>query len=105
MESPKLRFTDKVVYITGGTSGIGLAMSERFLQEGASVVVCSIDKDIQEVVSNLRKFCQPGSQCDGVHCDVTSQEQRLKVLKFINDKYGKLDVFIANAGLITISGR
>ena len=46
MESPKLRFTDKVVYITGGTSGIGLAMAERFLQEGASVIVCSIDKDI-----------------------------------------------------------
>ena len=40
-----------------------------------------------------------------MHCDVTNQQDRLNVLKFIEQTYGKLDVLVANAGLITISGR
>ena len=38
-------------------------------------------------------------------CDVTSQEQRGKLLKFIDEKYGKLDVLVANAGVQLITGR
>ena len=105
MQPTDLRFKDKVVQITGGTSGIGLGLAERFLQEGASVVVCSIDKNIDEVVNKLRKLCIQGASCHGMHCDVTNQQDRLNVLKFIEQTYGKLDVLVANAGLITISGR
>ena len=39
--------------VTGGTSGIGLGIAERFLQEGANVIVCSIDKDLNEVLATL----------------------------------------------------
>jgi NAD(P)-dependent dehydrogenase (short-subunit alcohol dehydrogenase family) len=48
------RYQGKVSVITGGTSGIGLGIAERVLAEGSHVVVCSIDKNIDEVVQQLK---------------------------------------------------
>jgi NAD(P)-dependent dehydrogenase (short-subunit alcohol dehydrogenase family) len=44
------RFEGKICLITGGTSGIGYEMAKRMAEEGGRVIVCSVDKNIQEAV-------------------------------------------------------
>ena len=42
------RYVDKIVLVTGGTSGIGYEIAKRMAEEGGTIVVCSIDKNIPE---------------------------------------------------------
>lgn len=81
----------KVAVITGATSGIGRAVAERFLDEGASVV----------------GFGRSGSPMDarsasnyvGFAGDVRSSQDNEKAVRLAVDRFGRLDVFVANAGI------
>ena len=87
------RFAGKVILVTGGTSGIGLEMTRRFWQEGGHLVVCSLDKNIPEILGEMK------DRVEGMECDVTDPKQRAKVIKHVEDKYGRLDVLVLNAGI------
>ena len=81
----------KVVFITGGVSGIGLATAKKFLSEGAKVVIYS--KNIKELSEEL------GGNALVIEGDVCSREQVKKAIKTTIQKFGKLDVLINNAGV------
>jgi uncharacterized oxidoreductase len=82
----------QVVLITGGTSGIGLSLAESFLAEGASVAVCGRSQ------SALDRFSRAHPEALAIQADVTVPEARAAMLEAIDDRFGRLDVLINNAG-------
>jgi NAD(P)-dependent dehydrogenase (short-subunit alcohol dehydrogenase family) len=65
------RFTDKVAFVTGATTGIGRATALAFAREGASVVVADIAADGNQETAQLIE--QAGGQALAVTCDVTAR--------------------------------
>lgn len=77
----------KVVLVTGGTKGIGLAISNRFIGEGAVVIACARN----EVVFDNRIIYKK--------LDVTSSEECKALVEQIVAEYGRIDVLVADAGI------
>lgn len=101
--STHFRFKNKVVFITGGTSGIGLATAVQFAFEGAShIIVCGREKSkwieaqkyIDEKLTAKQKNC-----IEYWSCDVRVESQVKHTIEQIFDKFGRLDVCFNNAGV------
>jgi NAD(P)-dependent dehydrogenase (short-subunit alcohol dehydrogenase family) len=91
-----MKIKDKVVVVTGAASGIGKALAARFAQEGARGVVCADlnENDARAVAASI------GASAMGVRCDV-SQESDMNALVVASlEKYGAVDIFCSNAGII-----
>ncbi len=89
---PKL--TGKVAVVTGGNSGIGLATAKRFREEGARVVISGRDqKTLDEAVKTI------GGDVVAVRADVSKLSDLDKLYKTVAEKFGKIDVLFANAGI------
>lgn len=85
---------DKVVLITGGASGIGEAVTRRFIQEGAKVGI--IGRSKEKLVKMKEEFGENIVTCQG---DVSKYEDNEQAVQATVEKFGKLDVFIGNAGV------
>ncbi|MDD3397046.1 MAG: SDR family NAD(P)-dependent oxidoreductase [Clostridia bacterium] len=70
------------VVITGGTSGIGKALTEKFLKQGAKVII---------LARSVENSC-------GIKCDLSNEDEIAKAFKEIEKSYGKIDILINNAG-------
>jgi NAD(P)-dependent dehydrogenase (short-subunit alcohol dehydrogenase family) len=87
----------KVALVTGGASGIGQAIAELLAEEGASVVVTDIDElKGDEVVGGIRKS---GRDALFLHQDVTSELRWAEIVGAIEQRFGRLDVLVSNAGI------
>ena len=86
---------NKVAIITGGAQGFGLAISERFIKSGAKVVIWDIDKDAAE--DALKKLNNNNASYKLV--DVNKFDEIEKNLSEIEKTFGKIDIFINNAGI------
>lgn len=82
---------DKVVFITGGTSGYGKAMAEIFCREGAKVIIAARNGKVLEEVSHAL-------DCEAIRMDVTDYNAWLQAKEEIIRRYGRIDVLINNAG-------
>jgi NAD(P)-dependent dehydrogenase (short-subunit alcohol dehydrogenase family) len=84
----------KVVVVTGGASGIGKALCERFAAEGASgVVVADLDGEgAAQVASAIGGF--------GVRVDVSSEPDVQRLVQVSTERFGRVDIFCSNAGII-----
>ena len=88
------RLTGKVAVVTGGNSGIGLATAKRFHEEGAKVVISGRDqKTLDEAVKTI------GGDVVAVRGDVSKLADLDKLYKTVAEKFGKIDVLFANAGI------
>lgn len=90
------RIQDRVAVVTGGCSGIGLATVQRFVEEGAKVVVGDIDDERgHQLVGQL------GGEAVAtyVHVDVTSKEEVDALFQTAKDTYGSVDIAFNNAGI------
>ncbi|OIK15025.1 3-(cis-5,6-dihydroxycyclohexa-1,3-dien-1-yl)propanoate dehydrogenase [Bacillus sp. MUM 116] len=85
---------DKVVLITGGASGIGEAVTRRFIQEGAKVGI--IGRSKEKLAKMKEEF---GENIVTYQGDVSKYEDNEQAVQATVEQYGKLDVFIANAGV------
>jgi len=86
------RLDGKVAVITGGCSGIGLATAQRFLEEGAKVVLGDLDDARgEELAAEL--------ELTYVHADVTSKDQVDTLFRTAKDTYGSVDIAFNNAGI------
>src|ERR1700761_6872646 len=91
------QFENKVVLITGGTSGIGRATAVAFAKEGAKVVVSGRRKaEGAETVTLVEKA---GGKGLFIQADVTDEEQVKKLVQTTVDTFGRLDVAFNNAGI------
>lgn len=92
-----MKLKDKVVIITGATSGIGEACALVFGQEGAKVVITGRNADkLQKTEERLKGL---GIEVFGVLADAASESDNEKMAKATIDKFGKIDVLINNAGI------
>src|SRR5471030_818635 len=87
------RLKNKVAVITGGNSGIGFGIAEAFKNEGAvGVIVGRNQETLNSAVAQL------GDSFIAINADVTNLADLEKVFKETFEKFGKIDVVVANAG-------
>jgi NAD(P)-dependent dehydrogenase (short-subunit alcohol dehydrogenase family) len=88
------RLAGKIALITGGTAGIGFATAQMFQQEGAQVIVTGRNP---KTVEDAQKALGPGAL--GVACDASRLADTDVLMKTVAEKFGRLDVLFANAGI------
>ena len=96
-----LRYADKVVIITGGSSGIGKACAHEFVQAGARVVICCNNEDEgTAVATDLQTLARAQGAGDAafVFCDVRQTDDIRKLIERTVARYGRIDCLINNAG-------
>lgn len=86
-------FNDKVVVITGGASGIGLASAKRLLIEGAKVALLDVNDNVLEISKQL------GGNVLGIKCDVSNENDVKTSIEMVVSVFGKIDCLLANAGI------
>ena len=90
----------KVVFITGGSRGLGLALARRFAEEGARLAITArSEEDLQAAAADLRGR---GANVLAVPSDVREEAQAQSVVERIVDHFGRLDVLVNNAGVIQV---
>ncbi len=86
---------DKVILVSGGTSGIGRATAVLLAKEGAVSVIFGRDqKKLNDTLYDIKKS---GGRCSGIIADVSKIGDIKKVFKYIDQEYGKIDVLVNNA--------
>ena len=95
----KFNLSNRVAIVTGGAQGFGLAITERFIQSGAKVIIWDIDKEATETA--IKKISS--ENCIYQIVDVKNFEEIKKNLDDIESNYGKIDIFINNAGIAGIN--
>lgn len=91
------RLDQKIAVITGGNSGIGLATAQRFAREGAQVVITARRQDVlDDAVSRI------GHGAIGVRGDVADLAHHARLADEIRVRFGAVDIYMANAGVLTI---
>jgi len=92
----KRRFRDQVVWITGGGSGIGRTTALRFASEGAKVAVSGRRAErLESVVDDVGRM---GGEAVAVPLDVTDEAAVEAAVELVVERFGQLDVALANAG-------
>jgi 3-oxoacyl-[acyl-carrier protein] reductase len=91
-------FTGQTVIVTGGTRGIGKAVSQAFLKAGAKVIA---NYSSNEVAADQFKQenVQYGDRLDLQKFNVASYEEVEKFYKYVEEKYGSFEVLVSNAGI------
>ncbi len=88
---------NRVAFITGGSSGIGEGTARRFAQEGAAVAIADLQAEQGERVQ--RDIEAEGGKALYVECDVSSPEAVQRAIDTTVERFGKLDIVFANAGI------
>src|SRR3546814_228979 len=91
------KLENKVAVITGGNSGIGFGIAQEFKNEGAvGVIVGRNQETLDSTVAQL------GGNFIAINADVTNLADLERVFKETSEKFGKIDVIVANAGAGTV---
>ena len=88
-----MKLTHQKILITGGASGIGLGLTERFVKENNTVIICGRRAEVLEEVSKKHP-----SVITKV-CDLSKEEERLKLFDWIKENHPDLNVLVNNAGI------
>ncbi|GAA3961423.1 SDR family oxidoreductase [Mucilaginibacter dorajii] len=92
---------NKVIAITGASSGIGEAIAIQFAQQGAKVVLGA--RRLDRLKALAEKIIQAGGEASYIITDVKKRGDLQNLVKLACDRYGKLDVMINNAGISHLS--
>src|SRR5271165_3491873 len=85
----------RVAVITGGSGGIGRAAAQRFVEEGASVLLVDIEeRAMRDAVNAIGE-----KHASWICADVTSDDDTQKYVKAAVERYGRIDIYLANAGI------
>lgn len=89
-----MRLKDKICLITGGAAGIGKATAEKFVKEGAKVILCDLDIKAGQAVAD-----ELGHGTMFYEVNVTNREEVQAWVDDVAEKFGRIDVLINNAGI------
>lgn len=94
-----MRFQDKVVLVTGGSSGIGLATAALFVREGAAVAICG--RNVERLAAAVAELEGESGHVLASPCDVGSETDVAALFAEVERRFGGLDVCVCNAGIET----
>ena len=93
-----MKLNGKISIITGAANGIGKATALKFAAEGATVIVCDLNKEaVADVVEEVKVA---GGKADGFVVNVTNQQQLNDMVAAVKEKYGRVDTLVNNAGIV-----
>jgi NAD(P)-dependent dehydrogenase (short-subunit alcohol dehydrogenase family) len=89
----------KVVLVTGGSSGIGLAAAKKFAEAGAITLICARDEDkLAAALKEIREHAGPKAQVHSYSADIANEQSCAEMVAWINENFGGVDFLINNAG-------
>lgn len=91
------RLNDKIAIVTGGASGIGEKIGERFTKEGAIVIACDINEAALEKIATKANTIVK-------KLDISSEENWKKVVQEVVTEFGRIDILVNNAGVSSDKG-
>ena len=89
----------KVAIITGAGKGIGKAVAIAYAKQGMSV--CCIARTLSDIVSTVNEIKESGGDAMAISCDVTNYENVKEVMQKADERYGRIDLVLVNAGTDT----
>jgi len=92
----KLELRDKIALITGSARGLGRAIAEKFLEQGATVVVSDIN---EELLSGAVEELSVDGEVFGIAMNVADTASVEKAVDAVIEKYGRIDILVNNAGI------
>jgi NAD(P)-dependent dehydrogenase (short-subunit alcohol dehydrogenase family) len=91
-----MEISNKVAVVTGGASGIGAGMAERFAREGAAGVVVA-DVNLERAQGVAAKI---GERAIAVACDVSREADIQELVRRARERFGRIDIYFSNAGIL-----
>jgi gluconate 5-dehydrogenase len=91
--------TGKIAWVTGGTHGLGMAMTQALGQAGAIIMVNG-NSSPAKLNQAVQSYQDQGIPAHGFLCDVTNQQQVRQLVKQIEQEFGRIDILVNNAGII-----
>jgi NAD(P)-dependent dehydrogenase (short-subunit alcohol dehydrogenase family) len=91
-----LQLEGKVIVVTGGTDGLGLALSRMLVGEGAKVALCG--RDEQRLASAVQGLEAAGGDVLGVRADVSKSEDLARLVRVTVERWSRIDGLVNNAG-------
>ena len=89
-----MKLKDQVIVITGGSEGLGKAIAESLIEDGAKVIILALNEGtIVKTVGSL------GENAEGFVCDIRDKSAVHKAFEKIYKKYGNIDILVNNAGI------
>jgi uncharacterized oxidoreductase len=88
-----MKMSSNTILITGATSGIGLALAERFLRSGNEVIICGRREAL------LQEINQKHPEIHVYACDVSKEAERIRLFEWATGRFPNLNVLINNAGI------
>ena len=88
----------KIAIVTGAASGIGRAIAERYIAEGASLIIADIDFDKAEKTASAL-----GAQAKAVHFDVTDEASIQQLVQKTESHFGAIDILVNNAAIFNLA--
>lgn len=88
-----MKLVDNKILITGGASGIGLGLTERFIQENNTVIICGRRESVLQEVA--KKFPAVITKV----CDLTNEAERIELYNWVTENHSDLTVLVNNAGI------
>lgn len=91
------KLSGKIAIVTGSSRGIGKGIAIELAKEGASIVV-NYSKDSDGAKKTVKEISSIGGYAVEYKCDISSYEESEKLVQYVINKFGKIDILINNAG-------
>jgi NAD(P)-dependent dehydrogenase (short-subunit alcohol dehydrogenase family) len=88
---------DKIVLVTGGSSGIGAAIASEFARRGCRVAITA--RDLTRLGAAADEMAQNGAQVRAIACDVTRRDQVQRLRNALQESWGDVQILVNNAGI------
>jgi NAD(P)-dependent dehydrogenase (short-subunit alcohol dehydrogenase family) len=92
-----ISFKEKVAFVTGAASGMGLSASKAFAESGAAVAL--VDYDLKAAEAVAKTITSYGQRAIAIQCDVSNEQQVADAVRKTVDTFGSLDLAFNNAGI------